>query len=290
MSKFSLTAKIKIALPYIIVVVFNLLWIFVIDTVSILPIYSNLSLDKINDLSKTIVQTSGILIAFLGASGYFYLGKLGELLTSNLSGEINVTSSLEAVRAEVGSYRNFVTSLELLILARCKSCQKKTCEVMKEHIEFLTTEQSQSNELEKQYTEDVKTQLEQIEAASKLAKSMELIVIVPLIFAVVFLFFSMMGALFAYSTASPKTLLGCTDFLVMGVLYVLLTWVESYQTISDAREVYTLLIKSSSMLSLIRSKIASQKELVDLKYKWFEISCSGQAKTTTNSRSRKKRD
>jgi hypothetical protein len=135
----------KTAISFIIVIVFNFLW--VVGSVFLQPVFSSLSSYKVEDLAKTIIQTSGILVGFLAASGFFYLGKLGELFNSNFSAAIDLSSGYEAAKVNAESYVNTASLMELAILSRCAMCQKsKPCIAMKEQTDFLSSEQKKFNE------------------------------------------------------------------------------------------------------------------------------------------------
>jgi hypothetical protein len=98
-----------------------------------------------------------------------------------------------------------------------------------------------------------------------------------------FLFCAIIAASIAYITANPQTIVGCIDFIILGISFTMLTWFLSYQAISSLRDLNEILIKENSASSIIASIISSAKGQLDLRNALFEKICFEQIRTDADS-------
>lgn len=78
-SRFAKSISPWLSNPFIIPIAFILFWSLYISPQFIDPLYKGMIASRVEDLSKTLVETTGILTSFLAVAGFYYLGKMGDL-------------------------------------------------------------------------------------------------------------------------------------------------------------------------------------------------------------------
>jgi hypothetical protein len=98
--------------------------IWVIFNFFLTDFYSALTVDSITDLSKTLIETVGILVGLLGVSSFFYLGKLEEIIDRDYS-NVNelMRDSEENKDVALRTYESHRKS-EAFWIEKCKACKK----------------------------------------------------------------------------------------------------------------------------------------------------------------------
>jgi hypothetical protein len=143
----SAISKAKIALPTIITAIADIAWLIVVFDV-VHNTVKNLSIDKINQISSVLIQSSGILIGFVGISAFFFIGKIGDLAlgtykealkTSNLLNNCKLLSENAFMNIE-GTEQLTREEKEKIqrLRARCEKCENEHKELLKKMKQTLS--------------------------------------------------------------------------------------------------------------------------------------------------------
>jgi hypothetical protein len=275
MEKESIKKSFGTVFPFIVVVAVIVIWFFFVDPFYLKDSFKTLSSERIEDLSKTIIQTGGILVGFIAVSGFFYLGKLGELLISICSMVSEQISGLETARVAAEDISNYMVVTEAQTRAYCAQCPKTAqCKERDEYLEMLAKNEKNASERKEKYAKQADETLALPQAINDQAKKMEQGIMVPLSIAMFFLFSTIVLASFAYVSRNPLFLVLCIDFIVSAIAFISLTWALSYQSINDLRRKNVLLLELKSSLNLISSSLNSMRKDMELANQMFEKMCA----------------
>ena len=99
-----------------------LLWLFYIQPNYAESFFISMTTARIEDLSKTLLQTTGILVSFITVTGFYFLGKMGNQLTE-LSSTYHLIMEKNINGANVSSkIRNLAIKTKSDLFVYCKDC------------------------------------------------------------------------------------------------------------------------------------------------------------------------
>lgn len=243
-----------------------LMGIWAVANFFLTDIYSALTAESIGDLSKTLIETVGILVSLLGVSSFFYLGKLEEIIDRDYSNANELMrDSKEHKNVALRTYESHRKS-EALWTEKCKACKKsETCSI-KDTVSELGEQTKETEKL----AERANKLFEINDALSKtiedLSKFFENITVRALIIGVAFFFLSIFFAIISFLTSYSVMLQLSVSFIVIGMIDMLYTWSNSYSLLSILRKnsfTYSNLRQSiNDLVKVSESAEKSHNELI----------------------------
>lgn len=228
-------------------------------------LFSTLLPNEVVDLSKTLIQTTGILVSLIAASAFFYAGRLEQLAVSYLREANQLVTDItrseneatECVEATEIAWQEWPKICRSCVLA--KKCQSKN--KMKEDMEGFTETikkyDEQIKELVKTSKEFPKQIAENVRVAIKIDTAYWIV-------AVAILLWSTLIAVIAYVNKSPKALLASVDFIAVGMIGIITSWIISYYISELLREGFHGIINVTSNINSLLFNLRSYRKAIDL--------------------------
>lgn len=228
------------------------------------PLVETLQTNKISDVSRSVIQASGILVGFTGLSAFFYLGKTGDLSMSACSKAVDVTRLWAKCEIEYRSFLREIKRAEAEILSSQKDSKKlvtKEIEKLKKEIQKVKATTGKEwheisgleSELNKQSEEMVKLMGE----ATKLLSVLTIITVSVFIASIVLSFLSEL-------TGQPRFLKGAISLMIIGIASLILNWFSQQDTTNHMVKILNDYLFLNSSIVTARFEVKNMKE--DFKY------------------------
>ena len=252
LKKFHFTkSTLAIVFPYLFVLV---LW-SLLDNYFFNSLFVHLSTDKITDLSKTLIQSTGILVGLVVAAGFFYISRMDELGVTVLSKAYGLLEKIEMAIMK----RKEATK----ILEECKiqltslSGSLKNSDIVRK-----TSLKEKLNKLEKAFEETDQTlkELENLDVRSLLRKlqNVEKLAIAEFALDVSFFLASIIVAIASYVSLNGRLLGVSFDLLFFGIAFLFFLWQVFYEMSSIVRDLFELVLEFHAKL---RMTLTGDREL-----------------------------
>jgi len=210
-------------------------------------LFLGLATDKVTDLSKTLIQSTGILVGLVVAAGFFYISRMDEIGISILS----------------RAYR-LLEKIEMAIMERKKTA--KLLEECKIHLTSLSSRLKNSdvvrkaplkeklNELEKAFeeTDQMLKALENSDVRPLLGKyhGVEKLGVAVFAFDVALFLASIIVAITSYVSLSGLLLGVSFDLLYFGIALLFMVWEVFYQMSAIARDLFEIVLEFKAKLRM----------------------------------------
>lgn len=252
-------------LRFLLFLVFSVVWIAA-DIVAFRSWFLGLKEEKIIQLSTSMIQVSGILIGFTGVSVFFYMGKFEDLVRTYVLKAIELGGQLHAWH-----YRYDIAEAKYEEVFRIWGKNLKKMRDFKDpewdpvSLADFEKQYKRSRRLVKDTVDSSKKDLSvarsMYEEAVKYARTTSNRVAMYCLVSVALFSLSIISGLFAFPYTVSYTL-GCAlDFLVFGMLILLLNWLGMQETFNTVRTMTFILAER-----IVQEKAAEVyfKHLLDL--------------------------
>jgi len=210
-------------------------------------LFLHLSTDKITDLSKTLIQSTGIFVGLVVAAGFFYISRMDELGVSVLSRAYGLLEKIEMAIMK----RKKTTK----ILEECKiqltslSGNLKNFDIVRK-----TSLEEKLNKLEKAFEETDQTLkvLENLDARSLLGEfqNVEKYAIGAFAFDVALFLASIIVAIASYVSLNGRLLGASFDLLFSGIALLFMVWYVFYEMSTIARNLFEFVLEFNAKLRM----------------------------------------
>lgn len=155
---------------------FVIFWIFALSqTQSFLESLSSQDAkERVNQVSVILVQSSGILIGFIGVSAFFFFGKLGDLITSTYKQALKTASLLAKCEIHIKHSLQEITRIEYELSSRSDSEEKELKDFRKDAQDTLQAIDVNKSENEK-LTKTMKKELPNATQITLLIATIEIV-------------------------------------------------------------------------------------------------------------------
>lgn len=265
--KIELKKQILAWLPTIVYCAFLAAW-FLFSFSIMSPLVKTLPIDKISDVSRSMIQVSGILIGFTGLSAFFFLGKIVELSERVCSKIIDVTRLWAEYRIEYQGLLREIKRMEAEILSGQKDSKKsvtKKIERLKKEIQKAKTH------VDEEYQEISKSETEVNELSKKTTEVMRGATkwsFVTSMLAISFFIGCLVLSFVLELTGQLKFLNVAIDFIVIGVAFLVFDLFNKQSNISHIGEILNDCLFFSSHVVSAHLEMKNTIENVKL---WFAI-------------------
>jgi hypothetical protein len=234
----------------------------ILSPVMLHDFYVHLSINDLVDLSKTLIQSVGILVGLLITASFFYVGKHDELIIRIFSRANELYSKQEKIRKGITSIEKSVQECKTE-LSKLKVNLTKPNLSTKEELEKDLLEVQELNNKYSQAIEEFKNS--EIDSLITDAEKSNGWIIAILATDLVLFLASIMMAILAYAYKNYALLVGSLDLIVFGMTLMFAVWYIFYNGSRITRHLFKviLLIKSDLDMGYIDIE-ASKKKLENI--------------------------
>jgi hypothetical protein len=238
----NILSRIKLILPsssifYFFAFAFSLLWAFYINPNFLDALFKEMTLTRIEDLSKTLIETTGFLISFLAVAGFYYLSKIDESFRHLLSSSSKLFSRVALGKMEMEKLTDFSQKGELKLKIQCDECKKdKQCEIQKQSIDLISSNKKLAIDNSQGFKTLSKTVEDLANIYRKIPKITEGAVMYNLVVTIVLFFLTIISSTMAYVTQVYSWLQSSVFLIIFGIVWIIITWVSSYLEIRWIQE------------------------------------------------------
>jgi Na+-transporting methylmalonyl-CoA/oxaloacetate decarboxylase gamma subunit len=224
-------------------------------------VFRQLSASAVVDLSKTLIQSIGILVSLIIASSFVYIGKMDELTIRIFSKENDLDNKQEAIRDTIGgvteSLQECSTRLSKLENNKLNESDLQTKKKLEKTLSELENHNKEHTEfLKKTVKLGINEDINAIESTKGLAIGF-------LAFDIGFFLISILTAIVAFVFESGRLLGDALIFIVMGMINVFAVWYIFYGMSKLMREFFRIILSTKTTLNVISKCAKDCKDELD---------------------------